>query len=225
MGKYDFSAEEAQNFDQKCLVVLVLDVSGSMNYNNRISELNKGLKEFYDDISDDETTRKRVEIALITFNHIVKTIQEPALVESFTMPTLSATGSTAMVNAVNDAIDLVESRKKWYKETGQTYYRPWIILMTDGEPDEDQNVDALASRIQKETEEKHFAFLPIGVEDANMEILNQIKGQMDAMKLQGTKFSSFFRWLSASMGTIVEAKGGDNVDISQGVSDWMHFEI
>ena len=220
MAKNDFSAEAAVNYEQKCLVCLVLDVSGSMR-GKPIDDLNKGLQEFYDDIAHDETKSQRIEMSLITFNHIVKTIQEPALVENFTMPTLVATGSTAMVNAVNDAIDKVEARKQWYKDTGQAYYRPWIILMTDGEPDDDQDVDALAARIKKETEGKHFAFIPIGVEGANMEILDKIKGNIPAMKLQGTKFSSFFAWLSASVGTVVEAKEGEQVDISKGADDWM----
>ncbi len=221
MAQNDFTAEAATNYEQKCLCVLVLDISGSMKLEKRIDELNKGLREFYDEISNDDSTSQKLEISLITFNHIVKTIQDPALVENFTMPTLTASGSTAMVNAVNHAIELVEARKKWYKETGQTYYRPWIILMTDGEPDDDQDVDALAARIKQETQGKHFAFLPIGVEGANMQILDKIKGDIPAMKLQGTKFSSFFKWLSASMGTIVEAKEGENVDISIGADDWM----
>ena len=79
MAKNDFAAEAAQNFEQKCLVVLVLDVSGSMTLENRIDELNKGLQEFYEDISNDETTSQRLEISIITFNHIVKTIQEHIL--------------------------------------------------------------------------------------------------------------------------------------------------
>ena len=220
MAKNDFSAEAAANYEQKCLVCLVLDVSGSMR-GKPIDELNKGLQEFYNEIADDETTSQKLEVSLITFNHIVRTIQEPALVENFKMPKLTATGSTAMVTAVNEAIDKVEARKKWYKETGQTYYRPWIILMTDGEPDDDQDVDALAARIKNETAGKHFMFLPIAVEDANLAILEKINGNKPAMKLQGTKFSSFFKWLSASMDTIVNAKEGDQVDISKGVDDWM----
>ena len=225
MAKNDFTAEAAVNYEQKCLVCLVLDVSGSMR-GKPIDDLNKGLQEFYDDIASDDTKSQRIEISLITFNHVVKTIQEPALVENFKMPNLYATGSTAMVNAVNEAIDKVEARKQWYKSTGQAYYRPWIILMTDGEPDDDQDVDALAARIKRETEGKHFAFLPIGVEGANMEILDKIKGTIPAMKLQGTKFSSFFEWLSASVGTVVEAKEGEQVDITKGADDWMQaFEI
>ena len=202
MAKNDFSAEAAENYEQKCLCVLVLDVSGSMR-GTPIEELNKGLKDFYEEISSDVTTSQRLEISIITFSNTVITLQEPALVENITMPTLTASGSTEMVNAINYAIDMVDARKKWYKETNQNYYRPWIILMTDGEPDDDQDVAGLAQRIQNDTRNKRYAFLPIGVEGANMAVLDQIKGNIPAMKLQGTKFSSFFKWLSASMGTIV----------------------
>lgn len=220
MAKNDFSAEVAENYEQKCLCVLVLDVSGSMR-GTPIDELNKGLKDFYEEISSDVTTSQRLEISIITFSDNVTTLQDPALVENITMPTLSAWGATAMVNAVNQAIDMVDARKKWYKETNQNYYRPWIILMTDGEPDEDQDVADLALRIQDDTRNKRYAFLPIGVEGANMAILDQIKGNIPAMKLQGTKFSSFFKWLSASMGTIVTSEEGDKVDLSDGANDWM----
>ena len=220
MAKNDFSAEAAENYEQKCLCVLVLDVSGSM-LGTPINELNKGLKDFYDEISSDATTSQRLEVSLITFSHIVKTLQEPALVDNFSMPTLTASGSTALANAVNQAIDMVAARKQWYKDTNQNYYRPWIILMTDGEPNEDQDISTLAQRIQDDTKNKRYAFLPIGVEGANMKILNQIKGNIPPMKLQGTKFGSFFKWLSASMGTVVSAEEGQTVDLTKGADDWM----
>ena len=53
MAKNDFSAESAENFEQKCLCVLVLDVSGSMR-GEPIAELNKGLQDFYNEIKEDE---------------------------------------------------------------------------------------------------------------------------------------------------------------------------
>ena len=226
MAKNDFSAEVAENYEQKCLCVLVLDVSGSMG-GDPIRELNKGLQDFYDEISGDPTTSQRLEVALVTFSHIVKTIQPPALVENFTMPQLITNGSTATVDAVRDAIDIVAARKAWYKTTKQTYYRPWIILMTDGEPDRDQDADGLALQIREDTEKKKYVFLPIGVgKDANKDFLEKIKGNIAPMKLQGTKFGSFFKWLSASIGTVVNSTEGQQVDISAGADNWMEqFQI
>jgi uncharacterized protein YegL len=247
MAKNDFAAETAVNYEQKCLCVLVLDVSGSMReiiggdvrdtgrqeiidgklYNiveggtMKIDELNNGLQSFYKEITDDDSTSQRLEVSLITFSDVVTTVQEPALVDNFTMPVLEADGETALVDAVNEAINKVQARKDWYKSTGQNYYRPWIILMTDGEPDKGQDVSGLARRIKTDTAAKKYAFLPIGVQGANMSVLNQIAGDISAMSLQGAKFSQFFKWLSASIGTVVKAEEGQQVSLAD-PGDWMN---
>lgn len=69
-----------------------------------------------------------------------------------------ADGDTALVDAVDEAIDIVNNRKKWYKSTGQPYYRPWIILITDGEPNEGQDVSALAGKIKKIHQRRNMYF-------------------------------------------------------------------
>jgi len=135
-----------------------------------------------------------------------------------------------MVDGVREAIGLVESRKDWYKQTGQPYLRPWIILITDGAPDGDQDVGGLASEIENGTKNKKYVFLPIGVQGADMNVLNQIAGynqdsnknwkQMQAMKLQGLKFADFFKWVSASMSIVAGSKDGDKVNLPD-PSDWM----
>lgn len=231
MAANDFSSEVAENYEQKCLCVLVLDVSGSMG-GAPIAELNKGLQDFYNEISGDPNTRQRLEVSLVTFSHEVKTIQPPALVENFNMPQLMALGNTRTVDAIKDAIDIVAARKAWYKTTNQTYYRPWIILMTDGEPDYGQDIEGIAQQIKHDTENKKYVFLPIGVgPDANMGVLHKMEGTtngkpMSAVKLQGIKFSSFFKWLSASLGTIVKGTEGQQINLSAGRDDWMDsFDI
>ena len=252
MAKNDFSAESAENYEQKCLCVLVLDVSGSMReivdesnikytgetvymdgkqYNlvtggiTKLDLLNEGLQNFYNEICADETTSQRLELCIITFNDYVQVIQEPALPENVTIPELQGEGETALADAVNEAIDKVEARKQWYKSTGQPYYRPWIILMTDGVPNKGQDIDGLAKRIQRDTAAKKYAFLPVGVEGADMDVLKRIAGSgMDAVGLKGMRFAQFFRWLNASMGTVTKAEEGQKVDLSEGAkgdNGWM----
>lgn len=222
MTKYNFSAESAENYEQKCLCVLVLDTSGSMS-GKPIAELNKGLINFYEEIEGDETTSQRLEIALISFNTTSQIVQEPALVDNVAIPELKANGFTAMVTALKDAIQLVEDRKAWYKSTGQKYYRPWIILMTDGEPtDGIAEVNDLSQRIKNDTKNKKYMFLPIGVEGANMDVLSELQGTIPPMMLKGTRFSAFFKWLSASMGTVVKAENSTQVDLSAGSDAWMN---
>ena len=246
MAKNDFSAESAENFEQKCLCVLVLDVSGSMReivdesnikytgetvymdgkqYNlvtggvTKLDLLNDGLRNFYNEICDDDTTSQRLELSIITFNDYVQVVQEPALPEKVTIPKLEGEGDTALADAVNEAIDKDEARKRWYKETGQPYYRPWIILMTDGEPNKGQDINSLAQRIQQDTAAKKYAFLPVGVEGADMEVLQKIAGSgMDAVKLKGMRFAQFFKWLSNSMGTVTKSEEGQKVNLSDGAT-------
>lgn len=206
MAFIEYINEEPKNFQQKCLCVLLLDVSGSMADPDKkprpIDELNKGIKIFHEQISEDNISSKRLEISVISFNHNVTCEQEPSLVANFEMPTLNASGMTNMADAINMAMTKVEQRKTWYKKTGQPYYRPWIILITDGEPDAGQDIISVAKKLQEGKNEKQFVFFAVGVEGADMNVLKKIsphkEGKLSPRKLDGLKFAEFFEWLSSS---------------------------
>lgn len=76
MAKNDFSAEAAENFEQKCLCNFSFSVSGSMS-GKPIEELNKGLQDFYNEISSDDTTSQRLEVSLITFSMLSRLYKSP----------------------------------------------------------------------------------------------------------------------------------------------------
>lgn len=216
----DFSTESPQNYEQKCCCVLVLDVSSSMA-GNPINELNKAMQFFHDDIQKDSTTANRLEIGVVEFSSDVKTLIDPSLVQSFTMPILTTKGTTALVDGVREGISIVRSRKQWYKNSGQPYYRPWIILITDGEPDGDQDINGLSSEIKDAVSKRDFLFFAIGVQGANMNTLNLLSdSSMPAAHLEGLKFKEFFVWLSNSMGEVANSKDGDKFDLPNPAS-WM----
>lgn len=116
---FSFGGESPENYEQKCLCVVVVDVSGSMN-GRPIDELNKGLKEFQSALQNDFVAAQRIEVAVVTFSSTVEIAIQPTLSADFEMPTLSTSGTTRLVDGVRMAINLTEERKKWYKETGQT---------------------------------------------------------------------------------------------------------
>lgn len=219
MSEINFSAESPENYEQKSICCFAVDVSGSMS-GSPIDQLNQGLQEFHRDIAENSMTANRLEIAVVEFSDSVDTKVQPALADSFTMPRLTTKGSTKLVDGVREAINLVESRKNWYKQTGQPYLRPWIILITDGAPDGDQDVNGLAQEIQSGTSGKKFVFLSIGVQGADMNVLQQISSpDIPPMALQGLKFSEFFKWVSASMAIVASSKDGDRVDLPD-KKDW-----
>lgn len=228
MGNYDFSRESPSSFEQRSICCFVVDVSFSMS-GNPMRELNKGLKEFHNEILEDSLTSNRLEVAIVEFGSDVSVRLKPSLPNDFSLPQLRVKGSTRMVDGVQEAISLVESRKDWYRDQGIPYLRPWIILITDGAPDDDQDVQMLSEQIENLTKNKKLVFIPIGVEGADMDILNMISGyssregnwmKMPAMKLQGLKFSDFFKWVSASMAIVAGSKEEDKINLPD-PSDWM----
>ena len=225
MGQNDFSAESPQNFDQKSICCFVVDVSSSMVH-DPINKLNAGLQEFHRDIASNPNTANRLEIAVVQFSDTIETVVQPGLADSFAMPSLTTKGTTKLVDGVREGITLVESRKNWYKQTGQPHLRPWIILITDGAPDGDQNVSALAQEINSGVKAKKFVFLSIGVAGANMDVLRQISTpDMPPMPLEGLQFSEFFKWVSASMSVVASSKDGDKVDLPDPAAWMKGFKI
>lgn len=220
MNTYDFKAELPNNYEQKCCCALVIDTSISMQ-GNPINELNEGLKAFYSDIQLDSTTLNRLEVALVEFNDSVDIRIQPSLATDFTMPHLTTKGSTRLVDGVREGIKVIRKRKEWYKSSGQPYYRPWVILITDGAPDSGQDIHGLSNEIKEGVSNKEFFFFSIGVQGADMNMLRNISdSSMVPAQLQGLKFSEFFKWLSASMNCIAHSKDGDKINLPD-PSKWM----
>lgn len=212
MHEKPFEAEEVQNYSQKCCVALALDTSLSMD-GDRINQLNLGIKRFINEIVDDKPNLgQKLELGIITFDSTVTRLSEPKLAEAIDFKPLTAKGyATNMVDGIREGIRMVGQRKEWYKSTGQPYFRPWVIMITDGEPSQIQQSELpnLAREIRDGMDGEDFWFMAIGVSGANMSTLRFISHEkMAPHKLDGLKFSEFFSWLSS---TIADVAKGQNV--------------
>lgn len=192
-----FAANEfVDNPENRCPCVLVLDTSGSMQ-GQPIEELNEGLAQFKRELLTDEMAAKRVEVAVIGFGP-VQVLASFATPDVFVPPKLVAEGDTPMGAAIQQAIALVEQRKQEYKQFGIAHYRPWIFLITDGEPT-DQYAHSI-ELLQAGMRRKSFEFFAVGVKGANMNVLQQMSGERPPLTLKGLQFREMFRWLSNSLG-------------------------
>ena len=119
-----------------------------------------------------------------------------------------------MATAVNFAIDLVEDRKEDYKRAGIPYYRPWIMLITDGASTEGRReMDDAADRVHLAEDNKQVAFFGIGVEGADMDELNQLSPR-GALPLDGLNFRELFLWLSQSMKIVSGSRTDEEVQLA-----------
>lgn len=198
----------ADNPEPRCPCVLLLDTSGSMS-GTPIQQLNEGIRTFKQELMSDPLATKRVEVAVVTFGPVI--IDNDFHTVPFFQPQLlTANGDTPMGAAIAAGIDLVTKRKQEYKSHGVAYYKPWIILITDGAPTDSW---AAAARMVKEGEDrKAFAFFAIGVEGADFATLKQISVR-EPLKLKGLMFREFFMWLSASMKMVSSKNPGSSINL------------
>jgi len=209
--RIDEAVEFAGNPEPRCPCVLLLDTSGSMT-GHPIAALNEGIQSFKEDLAKDTLTAKRVEIAVVTFDSNVKIVQDFVTADQFKPPKLEAQGATHMGAAIDQSLDMIEARKAQYRANGILYYRPWVFMITDGEPqgEADDVVNLATQRIKDAEENKHVAFFAVGVMDANMERLSQIVIRKP-VKLIGLDFVEMFIWLSSSMSAVSHSRVDEQV--------------
>ena len=205
------------NFETKCPVVFVLDRSGSMDC--AIDQLNQGLASFEEEMKQDEIAASKLDVAVISFGSDHTVERDFNLIDDAPMPQLTVNGTTKLVDATRAGIDMIKARKEWYRNSGQTCYRPYLILITDGYPDSDQDVPGLALEIKNLAQNKSLNFWPIAVKGADMDMLARIaadkqEGSLPPMTLEGLEFVKLFTWLSDSFKIISNSKEGKKTDIS-----------
>jgi len=201
-------AEFVDNPEPRCPVVLLLDTSKSMS-GKAIAELNAGLKLFHDELQEDELAAKRVEVAVVAFGP-VRVETDFATPEFFAAPELAAEGETPLGSAIDKALEIIDERKETYRENGINYYRPWIFLITDGAPTD--SWEKAAKRIQAGEKEGRFAFFPVGVAKANMDVLAKLSTRKPLM-LDGLRFRDLFTWLSRSLQKVSQSQLGSEVSL------------
>ena len=126
-----------------------------------------------------------------------------------------------MGEAITTAIAKVNDRKKIYKDHGKRYYRPWILMITDGEPTDAWQ--SAATLVHQQEKEKKLTFFAVGVDGVKTDILKQICVR-PPRHLKGLKFAEMFEWLSSSLSAVSVSNPGDEPQIAS-TDDWATVPI
>jgi uncharacterized protein YegL len=213
------AAEFAENPEPRCPCLLLLDTSGSMQ-GAPIAELNQGLLTFREELLADSMAVKRVEVGVVAFGP-VRTLGEFVTADLFQAPLLDAASDTPMGAAVLAGIEMVRARKQAYRQNGVSYYRPWVFLITDGEPT-DEWAEA-ARQVHEGEQGKAFMFFAVGVEGANLDKLAKMSVRQP-LRLKGLRFGDLFSWLSNSLGAVSRSSPGDDIPLQNPTTPegWAH---
>ena len=213
-----------------CATVLVVDTSGSMS-GDKIRQLNEGLRLFQDEVMADDLARKRVEAAIVSFGGSVTIEQDFGPIEDLDPPLLGASGDTPMGEAILTAVGLIRGRKQEYRDMGTDYFRPWIFLITDGEPTdmspEDDRWRQAIEAVHAGEAAKEFLFFGVGVDPADMQTLKAIcPPERPPARLMPGRFREMFAWLSRSQQRVSASRVGEHVPLENpgGPLGWAEIE-
>lgn len=213
---------------QRTPCMLVLDASGSMNEvipstgRKRIEELNHGLKMLRDDLVRDPVAAERVQLAIVCVGgpagHADLLMDWTDAIQ-FQAPQLYADGLTPMGEGLRIALQCVDQQKRTLKAQGINFTRPWIMVISDGEPSDEAKVwEAAAAECRAAEIAKKCVIYPFGVADARLDTLQEISAT-PARRLGEAQFREYFKWLSSSLSTLSRAPSGSALQ-DAAISPW-----
>ncbi|MFG6100506.1 VWA domain-containing protein [Leptolyngbyaceae cyanobacterium CCMR0082] len=198
----------------RCACMLLLDSSYSM-HGKPIEELNQGVNQFIEEVCQDKFASFAVELGVLTFDTTVTEVVPIQSISQVNTPVFTAQGATSMGSAILRAIKLLDARKEEYKKKGVAYYQPWIVIMTDGEPTDEDVYPQAAAQLRRSGENNKYLVFGIGIGDyCNLNKLAlACPANRPPKKLSGYRFRDFFKWLSASMAQVSVSTPGTSIDI------------
>lgn len=224
----EFSPIYHNNPSQRTPCLLVLDASGSMDEivsatgRTRIEELNQGLAVLQKELMDDDTASQRVQLAIVCVGGPAggaDLLMDWTDACQFQAPRLFPSGETPLGEGMRQALHYVEEQKQLLKRMGVGYTRPWIMVISDGEPTDDPATWQAVSNLCLEAEAQGKCIIfPIGVGNANLAVLQQISST-PALMMSEAKFKEYFQWLSVSLQDVSRSRPGENVQLAA-VSPW-----
>jgi len=204
--------ELIDNSSERTPCVLVLDGSGSMG-GDPIKQLNEGLRALEQELKDDPVASARVQLLVIRAGDWddVEVLRDWTDAMNFEAPEVKASGSTPIGTAMDFALQKIEEQKQLYDANGIPSKRPWVFLISDGEPTDHGWEDAADRCVDAEHNNKVVVF-PIGTASANFDKLDRFSSK-PPKQLDGLKFKELFVWLSRSVSSASKAAPGQAVQL------------
>jgi uncharacterized protein YegL len=187
-------------------VYLVIDTSGSMT-GEPIEAVKNGIQMLISTLRQDPYALETAYISIITFDSSAKQIAPLTELATFQIPSIQATGTTAMGEALSLLADRVDNEVQKTTSDVKGDWKPLVFLMTDGCP-----TDNLKAGIDRLRQTKTGMIIACaagqGADEQKLKEITEIVVKLDTADSNTIK--AFFKWVSASIST-----GSQKVDNGQ----------
>jgi uncharacterized protein YegL len=187
-------------------VYLLLDTSGSMS-GEPIEAVKNGVQILVSTLRQDPYALETAYLSVITFDSSARQVAPLAELAAFQPPALSASGTTALGEALGLLAERVEAEVARTTADAKGDWKPLVFLMTDGAPTDDWQA-GLAKLKQVRTGVIVACAAGQGADTAILKQITEVVVALDTADANTIK--AFFKWVSASVST-----GSQKVDQGQ----------
>ena len=202
-------------------VYLLLDVSGSMG-GVKINNLNEATDEMIRTMADEEKMEVEILISVITFGNDADVHLPATSASQVEWSNLSASGMTAMGAALTKAKEMIEDKEI----TPSRAYRPTIVLVSDGQPNDNSWERAMDDFINTGRSKKCDRMAMAIGKDADENVLKRfIEGSEHELFYANNagQLYEFFRYVTMSVTTRSQSQNPNDIpadsDLKSKVSD------
>jgi uncharacterized protein YegL len=192
------SKEFSRSFENRTLISIAMDTSGSMHASGAIEQAKGGMDNLIKSILAEDLLRLSVELHFSVFAETAATVRKFGPIDDSSAKSLFAElpnvgGGTAIANAAQHLMDEVESHQRDLRQAGQNIRFSIAFLITDGLDFDTEGLKKAGARIRSAEAKGGFRFIPIGVDNADLKQLGLLAPE--PLRLSSTNFRNFFRWL------------------------------
>ena len=192
-------------------VCICVDASYSMRRENRMEQVNEGLREFVRSISANPCACDSVEMCIISFGDDEARVVSPfQSTKKMQFKDIVPSGKTPIGKAVAAALTELRKRQELYRERGISSYHPWLILLSDGEGTDD--FKAAAQELVRLQRQGRVKVLCVGIGDEQND-LKYFHQDGEVVQLDKFQLGDFFLWISKSMSSMSTQAPEENLEL------------
>ena len=210
MSKYDELRLQydqiAQNKAKRLVLCICVDASASMTLQQRMSTVNREIGTFLQNMYNNATARDAVEVCIIAFGDQIKVMCDfGSLTEAIRANRdIKATGARTELGAgVLKALDRLDNRLQLLTDLGAPFYKPWLILISDGEATDAARCKEAAKKVRERLSRQQLKVKCLSLGDEGnagaQRTLREFTLDGEVDRVNSLEMTEFFEMLSRSV--------------------------
>lgn len=201
-----------ENQHPKLLINFVIDNSISMK-GEKIDTFKVAFKSLIDELSLGDFKRN-VEFEIVTYEDFNPRVLKKFTDDEVNINLLTAGKIPFLGRAINLAIDDLEKRIVQLKESETKFYKPWLIVLTDGQSFDDTN--QVSERIKLLNAYGDILFIPFALSTAEIsDKIDSLSKLKFFIKVGENKYSYFTKWILDLVVSRLSTPLNENVKIEK----------